>query len=254
MGLPSDGKTRLKESKPSQRAGELEGESRTQKPSRHLRRMPFSHPPGCRVGGRLPPSLRESRSLLSLFLSLKSPFQGEQGPKEGLCHLSAACTTAQSCAGGAGERCRATMLPRPPSFWRQNHAKPWPAGREHPRLSWGGAGTFSRCKTVCRGILVALLPPIQLGGGVCQGAHLRLKNGPTSALTGPVPSAPRTLVPQAVGCRGQPRYLGFTLQADFETEPSGVQKDGTWHPRATLSPLLEASDPHLPGLPGTYTT
>lgn len=73
-------------------------------------------------------------------------------------------------------------------------------------------------------------------------------------MPGPVPSAPRTLVPQAVGCRGQSRYLGFTLQADFEREPSGVQKDDTCHLRAILSPLLEASDPHLPGLPGTYTT
>lgn len=115
------------------------------------------------MGGRLLPSLRESRSLLSPFLSLKSPFQGVKGRRKGCAIFQQLARQLRAVPGGAGERCRTTMLPRPPSFWRQNHAKPWPAGRQHPWLSWGGAGMFSRCKTVCRGISVALLPPIQLG-------------------------------------------------------------------------------------------
>lgn len=163
LDLPSDRKTKLKRANPIKGLGNWKEKAGFKSIADTYGICLFPHLSGCGVGGRLLPSLRESRPLLSLLLCLKSPSQGEQGLKVGLYHFTAACMTAQSRAGGAGNCHLAMLLPRPPSFWRQKHAKPCPAGREHPRLSWGGTGMLSRCKTVCRGISVALLPPIQLG-------------------------------------------------------------------------------------------
>lgn len=80
-----------------------------------------------------------------------------------MCHLTAACVSAQSRAGGPGECCRAMLLPRPPSFWRQNHAKPWPARQRASLAVLGRFRDVLPLQNCLLGYLVALLLPIQLG-------------------------------------------------------------------------------------------
>jgi len=137
-----------------------------------------------------------------------------------LLHLTAACVTAQNHARGAGERHRATLPSRPPSFWRQKHAKPWPAGREHPRLCWGGAGTLSHCKTDCPCISAALLPPTQLGRQRQGYAREPAAECKWSSECVGRSCATGTSCPGTPGCQvlRPPTYLGFTQQADSAPE------------------------------------
>lgn len=91
LGLPYNGKTKLK------RANPVEG---LRKKKAELTPLACAFFPTCLdVGwdeGFFTP-LRGTRPLLCLLLSSQLPFQGL---KERMCHLTAACVTAQSHAGG----------------------------------------------------------------------------------------------------------------------------------------------------------
>lgn len=132
-----------------------------------------------------------------------------------MCHLTAACVSAQSHAGRPGESCRAMLLPRPPSFWRQNHAKPWPARQRASLTVLGRFWDALPLQNCLLGYLMALLLPIQLERQRQSTADCKRtsKCVGRSCATNPSPfGSPGSQVLRP------PTVLGFTQQAAFAQE------------------------------------